>query len=102
MFHNIIHLFSAMVQDNFLLIADSRKGGLFQLDLSAGSVWKIPLVRQKNPIAVVFDPVDSKIYWTDVQAKLIQRSNLDGTSLQIIQTLHRGKFLANIPVYRLY
>ena len=95
-------MFSEMVQDNFLLIADSTKRGIFQIDLSAGSVWKIPLVRQKRPIAVAFDPLDSKIYWTDVREKLIQSSNLDGTSLKVVRSLHRSKYQADIPVYRLY
>ena len=93
---------SAMVQDNFLLVADSRKKAVYQIDLLAGSAWKIPLPRLNNPIAVVFDPVESKIYWTDVQDKVIKRSNLDGTQEQVIQSLHRGKYLTEIRLYQLF
>ena len=81
-----------MVHDNFLLVTDSGKKGVFQIDLLAGSAWKIPLPRLNNPIAVVFDPVESKIYWTDVQDKVIKTSNLDGTQEQIVKTLHRRKY----------
>ena len=91
-----------MVHDNFLLVTDSSKKAVFQIDLLAGSAWKIPLPRLTNPIAVVFDPVESKIYWTDVQDKVIKRSNLDGTQEQVIQLLHRRKYLTEIRLYKLF
>ena len=87
---------SAMVQDNFLLVTDSRKKAIFQIDLIAGSAWKIPLPRVNNPIAVVFDPVESKIYWTDVTDKVIKRSNLDGTQEKVVKALQDRKYLTEI------
>ena len=82
-----------MVRDNFLLVTDSSRKAVFQIDLLKGSAWQIPLSRLNNPIAVMFDPVESKIYWTDVQDKVIKKSNLDGTQEQVIKTLNRRKYL---------
>ena len=79
-----------MVQDNFLLVTDSVNDGLFQVDLSTGSGLKIPLSQQTNPIAIAYDPMDSKIYWTDVQDKVIKRSNLDGSVEEVVKSLHKG------------
>ena len=79
------------VQDNFLLVADSGRKGLYKLDLSGGNARRISLSRQTNPIAVAYDPVESKIYWTDVADKHIKRSNLDGTHEELIKSLHSRK-----------
>ena len=91
-----------MVQDNFLLVTDSRKKAVFQLDMLAGSAWKIPLPRLSSPIAVVFDPVESKIYWTDVHDKVIKRSNLDGTQEQVVKSLQSRKYLTKKLLYPVY
>ena len=88
-----------MSHDNFLLVTDSSKKAVYQIDLLAGSAWRIPLPRLTNPIAVVFDPVESKIYWTDVQDTVIKRSNLDGTQEEVVKSLHRRKYLTYIRVY---
>ena len=37
----------------------------------------------KHAIAISYDPVDIKIYWTDVEQHAIQRANLDGSSMLI-------------------
>ena len=79
-----------MVQDNFLLVTDSFSHGLFQVDLSTGSGLKIPLSQHTNPIAIAYDPMYSKIYWTDVKDKVIKRSNLDGTVEEVVKSLHKG------------
>ena len=91
-----------MVQDNFLIVTDSRLKAIFQIDLIAGSAWKIPLPRLNSPIAVVFDPVESKIYWTDVRDKVIKRSNLDGTQEQVVKTLHRRKYFTEMGLYQVF
>ena len=91
---------SAMVRDNFLLVTDSRHKAIYQIDLLAGSAWKIPLPHVKNPVAVEFDPVESKIYWTDVSDKVIKRSNLDGTQEQVVKSLQSRKYLTEKLLYQ--
>ena len=38
----------------------------------------------QNPIAVSFDPIDRKVYWTDVTSKTLSRASLDGNDYQVI------------------
>ena len=85
----VVVVVTGLVQDNFLLVVDSLEHGVFQIDLAAGSAWKIPLSLQSNPIAVAYDPLDSKIYWTDVMDKLVKRANLNGTAEEVVNSLHR-------------
>ncbi|KAI0216295.1 Low-density lipoprotein receptor-related protein 2 [Lamellibrachia satsuma] len=87
-----------VVQDNFLLVTDSVNDGLFQVDLSTGSGLKIPLSQQTNPIAIGYDPMDSKIYWTDVQDKVIKRSNLDGSVEEVVKSLHKDSVPDGIAI----
>ena len=87
---------SAMVEDNFLLVADAEIGAFFQVDLLAGTAWKIPVSRQENPTALGYDPVESKVYWTDIRNHVIKRSNLDGTYEQVIKSLHTREYLNGI------
>ncbi|KAK2173115.1 hypothetical protein NP493_903g01036 [Ridgeia piscesae] len=87
-----------LVQDNFLLVTDSNEHGVVQIDLSAGNVWKVPLSQQSNPIALAYDPLHSKIYWTDVQDKLIKRSNLDGTNEESVNSLHNSSVPDGIAI----
>ncbi|KAI0216291.1 hypothetical protein LSAT2_031673 [Lamellibrachia satsuma] len=87
-----------VVQDNFLLVTDSLSHGLFQIDLSAGSGLKIPLSQQTNPIAIAYDHMYSKIYWTDVQDKVIKRSNLDGTVEEVVKSLHKDSVPDGIAI----
>ena len=50
----------------------------------SGVVDLIPGLNQ--PADVELDVANGKIYWTDVNADVIQRANLDGTSLQTVVT----------------
>ncbi|PIK59538.1 putative low-density lipoprotein receptor-related protein 2 [Apostichopus japonicus] len=74
----------ALVSNNFALVTDSYEKTIFQVDLSSDShnFTAIALEGLKNPIAVDYDPVDSKIYFTDVIAKRVVRANLDGTEME--------------------
>ena len=86
------------MHDNFLLVADSVNHGLFQIDLSGATVWRIPLSFLVYPVAVAYDPLDSKVYWTDGLEKRIKRSNLDGTVEEVVYPLDSGTCSVNIAV----
>ena len=91
-FEIIVRVVIGLVPDNFLLVADSREHGIFQIDMSTGSAWKIPLSHQSNPIAVAYDPLDSKIYWTDVKDKVIKIASLNGTAEEVFISLHQRTY----------
>ena len=72
-------------------MADTSDANLYQIDLSDGSSWKLPLRDVMHPVAVAYNPVDHKVYWTDPQADNIKRSHLNGTEEEVIALLHSGK-----------
>jgi len=72
-------------------VADTSDANLYQIDLSSGSTWKLPLRHVVYPVAVAYNPVDQKVYWTDLKADNIKRSHLNGTEEEVITLLHSGK-----------
>ncbi|XP_072019599.1 uncharacterized protein [Amphiura filiformis] len=44
----------------------------------------LPLQNIGQPVAVDFDPVDHKVYWTDVRRRIISRAKLDGTEQEVV------------------
>ncbi|XP_072050044.1 uncharacterized protein [Amphiura filiformis] len=47
----------------------------------------IPLQDVENPVAVNYDPIDQKMYWTDVGRKTISKASLDGTAQEDVVSL---------------
>ena len=85
--------------DYILLVSESSNHGLFQIHVSAATVKKIPLsTNQQNPFAVAYDPVDSKIYWTDIDDQRIGKSNLDGSDEEVVYSFDNGTCSFNISI----
>ena len=78
------------VDDNFFLICDSIISAILQLDVITGNVHTIDIgpYPMSAPIAVAYDHVEGKIYWSDIQLKTINSANLDES--QATQLLHTG------------
>ncbi len=65
--------------DNFLLFTDTYQKQIYQMDLTSGGFHAVPLSGHDNPIAVDYDPVHRRVYWTDVAGKLIRRACINGS-----------------------
>ena len=79
--------------DNFLLMTDSYRKEIYQMDLATGDVRAIPvLTDHDNPIAVDYDPQTSTVYWTDVSSKDIRSARLDGSDDSLVRTLNSGPY----------
>ncbi|XP_072019390.1 uncharacterized protein [Amphiura filiformis] len=78
------------LQNGFILVADLA-GAIRIAPLDTFNeiltFQTIPLQQLGAPVAVDFDPVYQKIYYTDVLTKTIQRSNLDGSLQEVILSL---------------
>ena len=74
-----------------MLVVDTNNKAIRQIDLSNESVWTIPLPEMNYPVGIDFNPTDKKVYWTDLRGDVIKRSNLDGTSEEIVTSLHSGE-----------
>ena len=61
------------------------------MDLTTNSVVLVPLNYSLNPIAIGYDPVDDRIYWTDVMVKEIHSITSDGQDQRTVKYLGSSK-----------
>ena len=55
-------------------------------------LYEIPIPNLYRPVAVDVDPVDRKLYWTDVERRTITRADLDGANDEILVNFLQGKW----------
>ena len=70
-----------------MLFAEAIMGGIYQVPLAVPETPCYPLKIKTNisrPVAVDYDPVEGKIYWSDVALKLVARGLLNGSSVEVI------------------
>ncbi len=77
--------------DNFLLFSDTYQKEIYQMDATTGQFVALPLPSHDNPIAVDYDPGDSKVYWSDVSARVLKRAHLNGSREEVMYRLPPGK-----------
>ncbi|XP_070538617.1 low-density lipoprotein receptor-related protein 6-like isoform X2 [Ptychodera flava] len=71
--------------DHFLLVADT--GQIVLIDFIQDGTYKfipLPIPEVVNPVAIDFDFVENKLYWTDANQRRIHRANIDGSGKEII------------------
>ena len=77
--------------NEFILVTDSVHGSILKLNLATLEVGAIPIQQQViSPIAIDYDPVESRIYWTDVALFQICSAFINGTGYKVIKTLKNG------------
>jgi hypothetical protein len=59
---------------------------VYQVDLASGGEYVIPIetVSVQNPYAVCYDPVDERVYWSDVDTHTINSAQLDGSDAKVL------------------
>ena len=83
---------SATVPDRFVLFTDTTAKAIYRMDLTTRSYVKIPLPSHNNPIAIDYDYIGERIYWTDVGRKMIRSATLDGLSSRTIRMLPNSEY----------
>ena len=63
------------------------------MSLSSDSFHAVPLTGHDNPIAVDYDPVGRRVYWTDVADKVIKCAFVNGTDEVVVRQLDESKKL---------
>ena len=70
-----------------MIFAEANSGEVYKVALEVPETPCYPLDITTNisrPVAVDYDPVESKIYWTDVTLKLVARALPNGTSVEVL------------------
>ena len=70
-----------------MIFADSEKEGIYKVPLGIPETPCYPLGINANisrPVAVDYDPVEGKMYWSDVDLKLLARAFPNGSSFEVI------------------
>ena len=70
-----------------MIIAEAYVGEIYKVPLEVSETPCFTLGITTNisrPVAVDYDPVEGKIYWTDVTLKLIARAFPNGSSVEVV------------------
>ena len=84
--------FAATRPDNFLVFTDSTSHVIFRMDLTTHNFVLVPLHRSGNPVAIDYDPVDGRIYWTDVVMREIHSVTADAQNQLVVRYLGGSKY----------
>eukprot|EP00058_Branchiostoma_floridae_P017897 XP_002603386.1 hypothetical protein BRAFLDRAFT_80379 [Branchiostoma floridae] len=68
----------------FLLIADNIRDAIFQVNVTSGSKFELPLGEMWIPLSVDYDPTTDYVYWSDRLDGDIKRARRDGSGREII------------------
>ena len=79
--------------NGFILFTDTLKHLIFRMDLASGNYVVVPLRWYGTPIAIDYDSVGSRIYWTDEANRSIFSISIDAKSQKIVKFLGNGKLL---------
>ncbi|XP_072018610.1 uncharacterized protein [Amphiura filiformis] len=67
-----------------IFVADLYNSRIWAAPLDTLEFEALPLQNIVQPVAVDFDPVEHKVYWSDVGRRIISRAKLDGTEQQVV------------------
>ena len=80
-------MFYNKTSDHFMLFAEANTGEIYKVAITVTDSPCEPLAIRNNisrPIAIDYDPVDGKVYWTDVNLKQIVRAYPNGSDLEVL------------------
>lgn len=78
-----------------MVVTDAYQKQIYQVGAVSNKFNAIHVSVHYRPIAVDLDPVDKKVYWSDITSKVIKRVNLDGTYEEIVAVLSLSKAKTN-------
>ena len=70
-----------------MIVAEAYMGKIYKIPLEVPETPCFPLeinTKMSRPVALDYDPVEGKIYWTDVSENLVARAFPNGSSIEIV------------------
>lgn len=74
-------------REDIIFAADAQGSKIYKQNRFGENFEEIPYLVLVTPTAIDYDPVDSKLYITDVGISRIFRANLDGTAQETIASV---------------
>jgi len=77
----------------FMIVAEGYMEKIYKLPLDVPETPCFPLginIKNSRPVTVDYDPVEGKVYWTDVTLKLVARAFPNGSSVDVIAHINVG------------
>ena len=78
--------------DNFLIVTDSYRDGLYQFDMTSKTVWRIPFSHHGYGTGLAYDHTNMQIYWTSTDELAIKRANLTGMADGTLSSLRERMY----------
>ncbi|XP_025082097.1 low-density lipoprotein receptor-related protein 4-like isoform X1 [Pomacea canaliculata] len=88
---------SAIIPQKFLLVTD-KHNGIHRIDIDTGSNFTIRPSGLHNPYGIDYDPVDGRVYWSNVWEKTIRSANLDGSDARLVRNISQGGRLLGLSL----
>ncbi|XP_068714407.1 uncharacterized protein [Montipora foliosa] len=79
--------FNKKSTEEFMLFPDAASGKIFKVSLAVTDTPCELLAIENNitrPVAIDYDPVDGKVYWTDVSMQQVTRAYPNGSDIEVI------------------
>jgi hypothetical protein len=83
---------AGVVSDGFLVVVDGVHG-LLQVDLATEQLHAIDTRPLSSPVprALAYDPIDAKLYWSDINTETINVAPLSGGGAAVFHYTGDGK-----------
>ncbi|KAJ8042188.1 Low-density lipoprotein receptor-related protein 6 [Holothuria leucospilota] len=79
-----------MPREDFFVVVDVSYRKIYRQERSSVKAEALPVFGLLIPVAVDFDPIERKVYFTDVGSKFIGRIGIDGSNQETLATSHIG------------
>ena len=80
-------VFHKITSNKFIIFAEADAGEIYKVPLEIPETPCHPLAISTNisrPVAVDYDPLEGKVYWTDVTLQLVASSFPNGSAVEVI------------------
>ena len=86
-------MFFKTSSDKFLIFAEAVPAKIYKVPLEVPGSPCLPLplgisTNISTPVAVDYDPIEGKIYWTDVTLQLVARGFPNGSAVEVIADIN--------------
>ncbi len=85
--YHITHSLPLLTDHDFIITADLENGTIYTGPIDTLEFTQIPLLDVQRPIAVSYDPIEQKVYWTDILKRTISRAFLNATEQEDVLQL---------------